>query len=765
VRRLAAGETGGFWSRLRAGILGKARREVIGNVLFIGEGAGLKISGETERELRQAGIVDDEKWYVFPLSGGADEAARRDFIAHNAAQKKAAHDKNQSTIFIVGETAAAIKIHDMENLPPKERALIRGSNLKALFFVMFILLAALFITFTAAFVQVYFSAMIAQRIMKDIRLDLYEKTITQSSAFLSRHPVGRIVSRLTSDVETINDFFTSVLTALLKDFSVIIGVSITLIVLSPKLAAVAAICVPPVLAVVIISRIKARSAFRDQRAATSAINSYISERLSGIRIVQLFRTEEKSRHEFGRHNTDLLNASLREIYIFGLFRPSVEFIATLTTAAVIAAGAVFVLRLSISLGVLIAFINLVAMLFAPIMDIAEKYTLLQSAMAGAERVFLLLDTDERLPDTGVLEPPSLKGRIQFSNVRFSYDTASRQSKDNGLNNTEGGCPPRSQDCAPVGMSACASTPPSACLYATPRAGGGALEKTGVPPAYDTAAAQQASRRPPATPPHNTQTAPPAPAETGSGGGAGGSGSGAAGAQAARTGVEVLKGLSFTVESGEMAAITGFSGAGKTTIGNLISRLWDIQSGEILLDGEDARNFSLHALRRSVLPVLQDVFLFSMSVAENISLGLPLSRQEVEAAAQAVYAHDFIMRLPDGYDTKLSEGAANISQGQRQLISFARVVAHNPSIIILDEATSSIDTETETLIQLGIKKILHGRTSLVIAHRLSTIRGADRILVLSNGTLAEQGSHDALIAQNGIYAGLYQLQFEESAGAA
>ena len=371
--------------------------------------------------------------------------------------------------------------------------------------------------------------------------------------------------------------------------------------------------------------------------------------------MQLFRTEAKSRREFGRHNADLLDASLREIYIFGIFRPSVEFIATLTTAAVIAAGAVFVLRLSISLGVLIAFINLVAMLFAPIMDIAEKYTLLQSAMAGAERVFLLLDTDERLPDTGSLEPQSLTGRIQFSNVRFSYGAAA--------------------------------------------------------------------------------------------------------------GEEVLKGLSFTVESGEMAAITGFSGAGKTTIGNLISRLWDIQSGEILLDGIDARQLSLHALRRSVLPVLQDVFLFSMSVAENIRLGLPLSRTEVEDAAKAVYAHDFIMRLPDGYDTKLSEGAANISQGQRQLISFARVVAHNPSIIILDEATSSIDTETETLIQLGMKKILHGRTSLVIAHRLSTIRGADRILVLSNGALIEQGSHEELIAKNGVYAGLYKLQFEEAAGAA
>jgi ATP-binding cassette subfamily B protein len=667
ARRFASGGAGG----LTAGVLKKDRRAVIGNMLFIGEGAGLKISAQAEQDLRQAGILDGEKWYVFPLAGGADEAALRTFV-----HSKMESAEKKSGIFHADENTAALPMRGMDSLTPEERTLVRGSNVKALFFVILILLAALFVTFLAAFAQVYFSAMVAQRIMKDIRLSLYEKTISQSSAFLSRHPVGRIVSRLTSDVETINDFFSSVLTALLKDFSVIIGVSVTLVVLSPKLAAVAALCVPPVLAVVIISRIKARSAFRDQRAATSAINAYISERLSGIRIVQLFRAEEKSRREFGRHNADLLDASLREIYIFGIFRPSVEFIATLTTAAVIAAGAVFVLRLSISIGVLIAFINLVAMLFAPIMDIAEKYTLLQSAMAGAERVFLLLDTNERLPDEGVLEPDALKGRIQFSNVRFSYD-------------------------------------------ASPRS----------------------------------------PAWTGSGEKAGDGG------QPARAGEEVLKGLSFTVESGEMAAITGFSGAGKTTIGNLISRLWDIQSGEILLDGIDARQLSLHALRRSVLPVLQDVFLFSMSVAENIRLGLPLSQTEIEDAAKAVYAHDFIMRLPDGYGTKLSEGAANISQGQRQLISFARVVAHNPSIIILDEATSSIDTETETLIQLGMKKILHGRTSLVIAHRLSTIRRADRILVLSNGALVEQGSHEELISKNGIYAGLYKLQFEEAAGAA
>jgi ATP-binding cassette subfamily B protein len=221
--------------------------------------------------------------------------------------------------------------------------------------------------------------------------------------------------------------------------------------------------------------------------------------------------------------------------------------------------------------------------------------------------------------------------------------------------------------------------------------------------------------------------------------------------------EILKGLSFTVNPGETAAIVGYTGAGKTTIINALTRLWDIDSGRILLDGISIEEIPLEELRRSCLPVLQDVFLFSGTMAENISLGLDLSDEEIEAAARAVHAHEFISRLPRGYKTLLAEGAANISSGQRQLISFARVIAHNPSIVILDEATSSIDTETERLIQLGIQRVLAGRTSIVIAHRLSTIRKADRILVLSGGVLVEEGKHEELIKKNGLYAGLYRLQ--------
>jgi ATP-binding cassette subfamily B protein len=304
-----------------------------------------------------------------------------------------------------------------------------------------------------------------------------------------------------------------------------------------------------------------------------------------------------------------------------------------------------ILSLSVSLGVLIAFINLVQMFYAPVTDIAEKYTLLQSAMAGGERVFALMDTNEQIPDEGK-QSITLRGHVEFDNVRFAY----------------------------------------------------------------------------------------------------------------KKGEDVLRGLSFAIQPGEMAAIVGYTGAGKTTIINVLSRLWDVDSGEIRLDGVPVPEIPLGELRRAVLPVLQDVFLFSGTVAENISLGLELSPEQIVEAAQAVHAHEFISRLPDGYQTVLSEGATNISSGQRQLISFARVIAHNPQVVILDEATSSIDTETEHLIQLGIKRVLSGRTSFVIAHRLSTIKNADRILVLSGGTLAETGTHDELIAHNGLYAGLYRLQY-------
>ena len=509
-------------------------------------------------------------------------------------------------------------------------------------------LIILVFVFGFTFLQVWTSNLMTQGVMKDMRLALFKKTLSQSTGYLSRHPVGRIVTRLTSDVQTMDEFFTTVLVAFLKDIAIMIGVIVTMFVLSPHMAVVVLITLPPVLVVTLISRVKARDAFRRQRTASSKVYAYLAERLAGMQVVQLFRQEKKSLKEFTEGNQELLDANLGEMYVFATFRPIVEWLSTLTMAVILVVGAKMALSFSMSLGVLIAFINLVQMFFQPVTDIAEKYTMLQSAMAGGEKVFKLMDTNEQIPDTGTTEVIAACGHIEFDNVHFAY----------------------------------------------------------------------------------------------------------------KAGEDVLKGLAFSVKPGEMAAIVGYTGAGKTTIINVLARLWDIDSGEIRLDGVPIKNIPLDKLRRCIMPVTQDVTLFSGTIEENISLGLELSQEEIIEAAKTVHAHEFISALPDGYKTELSEKAANISTGQRQLISFARVIAHNPRVVILDEATSSIDTETERLIQLGMKKVLAGRTSFVIAHRLSTIRDADRIFVLSNGRLVEQGSHEELVAKDGIYSGLYRLQYED-----
>jgi ATP-binding cassette subfamily B protein len=605
----------------------------IGTDLFIPRDQHTKISGQAEGELRRQGIVGDAEWYAFPYREG--DPAWEVINRHGAE-------------FIRGDTAAAIRSKDLYALPVRDLVQVRMKDIAFIKGAALLLLIMLAVVFVFTFIQTWTTSLIGQRVMKDIRLALFKKTASQSTGFLSHHPVGRIVTRLTGDVETINEFFTSVLVALLKDLSVMAGVFITLFLLSPQLALVSILTVPPVLVVTVLSRVKARDAFRRQRAASSRVNSYLSERLSGIPVVQLFLGEKRSSREFGERNEELLQAKLGEMYVFATFRPLVEWFSIITVAVIIAVGSNLVLNLSLSLGVLIAFINLAGMFYAPVMDIAEKYTILQSAMAGGERVFKLLDTEARIPNEGTREVEGMiRGHIEFQDVRFSY----------------------------------------------------------------------------------------------------------------KPGEEILKGLNFTVNPGEMAAIVGYTGAGKTTIINVFTRLWDIDSGMIRLDGIPLKEIPLESLRRSVLPVLQDVFLFSGTVADNIRLGLPLSDEAVEAAAKTVHAHAFISRLPQGYQTLLSEGATNISSGQRQLISFARVIAHNPALVILDEATSSIDTETEGLIQLGIQRVLAGRTSLVIAHRLSTIRHADRILVLSSGRIVEQGKHQDLIDQQGVYAKLYKLQYE------
>ncbi len=537
----------------------------------------------------------------------------------------------------------------LRTLSPSQRRILRADSLTALQRYAVAFFVVLLVVLIGSFGQVYLTAYIGQLVMNRLRIRLFRHTVDQNLAFLGNQPVGRLVTRVTNDVETINEFFSSVLSELARNVSLMIAVVVTMLALNARLALFVLLTMIPVIFLTNIIRIYARQAFRSVREAVSKVNAYLSEYISGMTLVQLFVQQRESYRDFSARNDTLLTAQLREMYVFAIFRPIVDFLASISTAAVILFGAWLLEVDLVSLGILIAFTNLIRRFYMPVMSISEQFTVLQSAMAGSERVFDLLDQDERIPDTGArpLVKESVAGRVEFQDVCFSY-------------------------------------------------------KNGEP---------------------------------------------------------VLQHLSFEAKPGQLVAIVGHTGSGKTTVINLLTRLWDTETGRILLDGNDIRDHRRDDLRTSIQQIQQEVFLFDDTIRENITLGLEVPDDVVWSACDAVQIGEFIRTLPHGLDTPLEARGENLSTGQRQLISFARVLVHNPPVLVLDEATSSIDSETERLLQEALKTVTGGRTSLVVAHRLSTIRHADQILVLSQGSIAEMGTHDELIAHDGLYSTLYHLQFQ------
>ena len=536
-------------------------------------------------------------------------------------------------------------------------------------------LGSLVLTFALEFLQTYLMQWTGQKIMFDLRKEIFRHIQRMQPAFFDRNPVGKLVTRVTSDVDALNEMFTSGVLAIFEDVFVLLFIVLIMLRMSWPLALLTLAVLPAILYVTKVFRKHVRESYRQIRSAIAKINSYMQEHVSGMAIVQLFNREQRAYDDFAAINRQHMDAFKDAILAYALYYPAVELLSSIAIALVIWRGGLSVLHGAVTLGVLIAFMQYAQRFFRPIMDLSEKYNILQAAMAASERVFTLLDTEPEILSpaksaTGAADGAD-RGRIEFRNVWFSYQAMGADEAETLR-----------------GASA---------------------------------------------------------AELG-----------------ARTDVEwILRDVSFVIEPGETAAIVGHTGAGKTTITALMMRFYDIQHGAILIDGVDVREQDLIALRRRFGVVLQDPFLFTGTMATNIRLGTDwITDEQMVRAADDVNVGDFIRSLPMGFDEPVTERGATLSTGQKQLISFARAMAHAPGILILDEATSSVDTETELRVRAALERMITGRTSVLIAHRLSTIQRAETILVMHKGQLREQGTHQELLLERGLYWKLYQLQYKD-----
>ena len=531
-----------------------------------------------------------------------------------------------------------------------------------------IYLAALLLAFAVRFGQVYILQTTGQRVMLDLRREIFGHLQKLHVAYFDRNPVGRLMTRVTTDVDAVNELFTSGVVTVFGDLFTLLGIMGVMIAMNLRLALVTFAVIPLFFVVTNWFRRGARESFREVRRWVARINAFLQENLSGMSVIQLFRREEKNAAAFAAINRGHADANLSSIFYYAVFYPAIELLAALAVALILLYGGSRVLLGTLTIGALVAFIQYSERFWRPISDLSEKFNVLQAAMASSERIFLLLDTrpDVVSPERPIRLGP-VRGRVAFEDVWFSYKPA-------GAAGVQG----------------------SAAQHALPRDDDN----------------------------------------------------------------WVLRDIDFAVEPGRSLALVGATGAGKTTIINLLARFYDVRRGRVTLDGVDVRELELSELRSSMAVVLQDVHLFSGTIASNIRLGSAIPDERVREAARAVHAHAFIEALPRGYDTEVRERGATLSVGQKQLLSFARALAHDPRVLILDEATSSVDTETESLIQDALEVLLRGRTAIVIAHRLSTVQYVDEILVMHRGRIRERGGHQELLARRGLYWKLYQLQYKD-----
>ncbi|CAK7008410.1 ABC transporter ATP-binding protein [Tissierella sp. P1] len=522
---------------------------------------------------------------------------------------------------------------------------IKGINKISAIFIISIILA-----FALNYFQVLILNYTSQKIVFNIRQEIFSHIQSLSISYFDKNPIGRLVTRVTNDTETLNEMYTSVLVNLFKDIFILIGIVFVMIKMDLTLALLSLTLLPLILIASIIFRKKIRVIYRLGRAQLAKINSTLNENITGMRIIQIFKREDKISTQFDEINTDYLKTAKKEITLFAIFRPSIEVIRSLGIATIIYYGGGQVVSNALEFGVLYAFIDYLQRFFEPILDLTEKYNILQSAMASSERIFTILDDNTIIENPiNPFIPNNIKGKIEFKNVWFAYE---------GEN-------------------------------------------------------------------------------------------------------WVLKDVSFIINPGDTVAFVGATGAGKSSIINLITRFYDIQRGEILIDDINIKEYDKFQLRKNIGVVLQDVFLFTGTIEDNIRLNnFEIPDDRIIEVSKYVNADYFINKLPLKYKEPVMERGSTLSSGERQLLAFARTLAYNPSILILDEATSSIDTETELLIQDALEKLIKGRTSIAVAHRLSTIQHADKIIVLSKGVIKEVGTHQELLSKEGMYYDLYKLQYKE-----
>ena len=527
---------------------------------------------------------------------------------------------------------------------------IVNKDYQGLLNIVLILFGTLLLQAVIQYALTYFTQLMGQKIIFDLRVKVFAHIQKLSLKYFDKTPIGKIVTRVTNDVEALNELFSSGIVMVFSDIFIILWIFGFMFFMNWQLALITLSVLPVLFYATFLFRKKVRDAYRNERKYLSRLNSYMQEHITGMNIVQIFNKENSEFRKFLTINSDYRNALIKSVFYYAIFYPVVEILSSISLALIIWYGGGSILQGSMTIGVLFAFIQYTEMFFRPIRDLSEKYNIMQTAMAASERIFDVLDDDTIIHNSRNLKTiNNFKGEVEFDNVTFAYN------KDE----------------------------------------------------------------------------------------------------------YVLKNISFKINPGETVAIVGATGAGKSSIISLLTRFYDIENGEIKVDGINIKDLDKHELRKKISVVLQDVYLFSGNIFQNIGLNSEdLSEEKLIEAAKIVGADKFIQKLPLKYNEEVKEKGSTLSVGQKQLISFARALAFNPQILILDEATSSVDTETEMLIKRAIEKLLVGRTSIVIAHRLSTIQNADKIIVMHKGEIREIGTHQNLLAQKGLYYKLYQLQYKE-----